>query len=805
MRYDKSVGRIIIDTDELCAFANKSPDIDNRFSPSRSHKCSFDELCDIYGNESAWCHYNIPIGFEYEAQGIAYTLNSNIDVIFKKGNLLRIDLIRKVSKFDFYAPPRADLLSELKCQSLFYMQKENIPEISARIYYISSGKQKDRKYFDFQFTEDDLRPHFFELIKKISYRANYEKERNCSALPSAADAIFPYENLRDGQELMIREVYSSIKQGKRLFVEAPTGIGKTASALYPSVRAIGNELADKAFYLTSKASTRREAFKGAAKLFENGARLRTIVISAREQVCLCSAQTLFGASSSHCNPVDCPYAAGYYDRVDKALEEMLASSHGYTTKYILQVAKKYRVCPYELSLDLSELCDIIICDYNYVFDPAVFFRRYFNHEALMSKKYIFLVDEAHNLVDRARYMYSASIDGRDFEGLYSKTNPVDAELQKMLERVILSIRSMRKLCKENLVRSSDGKEHGFYVNNNELSDLVAFLDEFKGRCAAWLKANTAHELYRETDAVYQSVKKYLCISEYFDSRFYNCIYVNGDSTEIKIFCLDPSYILDKIQNRAVATIMFSATLTPLDYFSRILGGDAKAQTLSLPSPFDPSNLCVAVAKHVNMRFDDRANNYSKYVSTIAATVSQRAGNYIVYFPSYECLEGTYEPFTKKYPDVDTVLQKRGMTLTQKDEFLNFFKNDSGVLRIGFCVLGGSFSEGVDLPGARLIGAVIFGVGLPGLSNEGNIIKEYYDNRGEIGYDYAYAFKGMNNVLQAAGRVIRQSDDVGVVVLADDRYLEEKYLSLFPEHWKNVKTAQNAKELAEIMHNFWENR
>ncbi len=804
MRYDKDLGRIFIDVEELSAFCNKTPDIDCRFSSPHPQRCSFEELSKLYGRELVWCHYDIPISLEYDSDKVSYTIDSRIDVIFKKGNSLRIDLIRKVSKFDFFAPLRNDLLSELKCHLLFYMQKENIPEISARIYYILSSNSKKQKYFDFQFTKDELLCHFSELIEKFSYRAIYQKERICSALRSAADAVFPYDSLREGQEIMIKEVYSAIKQGKRLFVEAPTGIGKTASALYPSVRALGNNLADKVFYLTSKASTRREAFKGAAKLFENGVELRTVVISAKEQVCLCPSRALSGASSL-CNPIDCPYAAGYYNRVDKALDELLSSSHGYTTKYILQVARQHRVCPYELSLDLSEFGDIVICDYNYVFDPSVFFRRYFNHEKLTDSKYIFLVDEAHNLVDRARDMYSASIEGRDLEELYAKIEPEYTELQEAFERLILHIRTMRKLCKDNLVKSADGTEHGFYVNNSEFSDLIGLLADFNKVCAAFLKANGSHPLRQKIESVYQRVKKYICISEYFDSRFYNCIYVNGDSTLIKIFCLDPSYILHKIQQRAVSTVMFSATLTPIDYFSRLLGGDGRSQKLSLDSPFEPSNLCVAVARYINTRFEDRTKNYSKYVSVIAASVSQRVGNYIVYFPSYECLEGTYSAFIKKYPDVDTVVQKRGMNLSQKEEFLNFFKNDSGVLRIGFCVLGGSFSEGVDLPGARLIGTVIFGVGLPGLSNEGNIIKEYYDNRGEIGYDYAYAFKGMNNVLQAAGRVIRQDDDIGVVVLADDRYLDEKYISLFPKHWKNVKSAQNARELAEIMQNFWQNR
>ena len=320
-----------------------------------------------------------------------------------------------------------------------------------------------------------------------------------------------------------------------------------------------------------------------------------------------------------------------------------------------------------------------------------------------------------------------------------------------------------------------------------------------------MRKNRAHEFYGAVNEIVYEAKKYLCAAEYFDNRFYNFVYVEGDNITIRIFCLDPSYILDKIQNRAVSTIMFSATLTPIDYFSQMLGGNRKTGRISLPSAFDPENLFVAVADYVSMRFEDRADNISKYVSVIAATLSRKAGNYIAYFPSYDCLWRVYSQFVAKYPNVHTVVQKKNMSLVEKEEFLDFFKNDTGVLRIGFCVLGGSFSEGVDLPGARLIGAIIFGVGLPGLSNERNIIRDYYDNRGESGYDNAYAFPGMNNVLQAAGRVIRRDDDRGVVVLADDRYSEEKYRALFPKHWTNIKSANNARELAEIIQKFWQKK
>ena len=294
----------------------------------------------------------------------------------------------------------------------------------------------------------------------------------------------------------------------------------------------------------------------------------------------------------------------------------------------------------------------------------------------------------------------------------------------------------------------------------------------------------------------------MTVCEYFDERFLFYIEIFGGDIHIKVYCLDPSHIMNVIHNRAVSSILFSATLAPSEYFTDVLGGGKNARAIALPSPFESENLCVAVADYLSVRYEDRRKNSARYASAIAAVASAKAGNYIVYFPSYDMLNSVSSAFAAKYPKVKLILQRPDMTQKERESFLESFKDDSGRLRIGFCVLGGLFSEGIDLPGSRLIGTVIFGVGLPGLSNEKNIIRDYFEVRNGSGYDYAYTYPGMNNVLQAAGRVIRQSEDRGVVVLIDDRYAEEKYRELFPEHWKSTKYARNAASLAEIVRNFW---
>ena len=731
--------------------------------------------------------------------GIYYTVSGRADGVIRKLGRVTVDEIKSVKPFDFFAPPKEIFVAQMKCYAYFLACREELERIGGRLTYVNSDNGKI-KYFDYEFHIDDLRLWYKSLIMKISRAAGFMKHRVEEILPSAENAAFPYGELREGQEIMIREGYRAMKRGERLFVQAPTGTGKTISSLYPAVRALGAGYADKIFYLTAKSSTRREAYRAAGKIFEGGAHLRTAVITAKEQVCLCGAK-ITGTREDLCDPESCEFARGYYDRVDDAVFELLSRQNGFTRQIIREVALKHRICPYELSLDLSEYCDIIICDYNYVFDPMVYFRRYFA-ESAEKGKYIFLLDEAHNLADRARDMYSATLTLSAFEAVYARIDLADREINECFERMIGVLRALKRLCRDDLVKTADGEERGFYLSSALPASLSSELDSFKCRAEAWLKKNEEAQISAQIDRLLYDVRRYLAICEYFDERFLFYIQIAGGDTMLKVYCLDPSHILDVIQARAVSTVLFSATLSPEDYFIDVLGGGKSSSHIALPSPFDRDNLCIAVADYLSVRYEDRKKNALRYATAIAAAVSAKAGNYIVYFPSYDVLESVSAAFMKKYPDVQTVVQTRNMTQKEKEEFLDSFKEDTGRLRVGFCVLGGSFSEGVDLPGSRLIGAVILGVGLPGLSNEKNIIKDYFEMRNGCGYDYAYTFPGMNNVLQAAGRVIRRDEDRGIVVLIDDRYAEEKYRRLFPEHWGDVKYAGNASSLAEISRRFW---
>ena len=732
-----------------------------------------------------------------------YCVSGRADGVTEEGGEPLVEEIKSVSGYEFILPPDRTHMAQLICYAHFLCAERELDSIKTRLTYIDIDSGKERN-FDKVYTADILRLEYTRLLERIEPWALLEKNRSEELLPSLKNAVFPYSGLRDGQRDLIGEAYSAMKRGKRLFAQAPTGTGKTISSLYPAVKAVGAGIADKVFYLTAKSSTGREAFRAVRKLFEAGARLKAVVIGAKEQVCICEKAKNSGVRVGNCcNGDDCEFAKGYYDRVDGALFELLSRQNGYNLQIINEVAIRHRVCPYELSLDLSNLCDVVICDYNYLFSPSVYMRRYFSAGAEKGK-YIFLIDEAHNLPSRARDMYSAEISKKSAEKVFAViVSEKESALYSAFEKYLITIHGLRRLCKDNLRKDAAATESGFYMSRNSLENFTLAVETFSHECENWLRKNREHPLYNEVSSVYSSAREYLLMMEYYSGGFLTYVMVFAGDIKVRVYCLDPSEVLNKCMNKGVSSLLFSATLTPIDYFTDILGGGKNAETLVLPSPFEQGNLFVAAVDSVSTRYDDRnEKTYKRITAIIASAVSAKPGNYIVYFPSYSFMDEVRKCFEKRFPKVKLIVQQKGMGRGERERFLSEFKEDSGKLRIGFCVLGGSFSEGVDLPGSRLIGTVIVGVGLPGISNENNIIKEYYDVKSECGYDYAYTFPGMNNVLQAAGRVIRQDSDKGIVVLIDDRYGEEKYKHLFPPQWSHMKITGDGASLAKILSDFW---
>lgn len=647
------------------------------------------------------------------------------------------------------------------------------------------------------------------IVQKIHRICFVEKRISNEAATTLSSLKFPYRSMRDGQERFIKSAFHTVKRGARIFIEAPTGIGKTISAIYASARAMGNGYCDKIFYLTAKGSTAAEAFKACEKLFSVGARIRCVQISAKRRICPLSKN--FDAD---CDSQNCPLMKNYYAKSEDAIHELLSSRYGYSTETVCAIAEKYNVCPYELSLDMSEMCGIVICDYNYVFDPKVRIRRYFDDNA-PKRKYVFLIDEAHNLVSRAKEMYSSSLRMSDVVNFFAELSEVCTEeggqalFGKIKDDVNTFAKAMKKtsrLCKDSIIVDPNGVKRGFYISDTPFVGLHAAAAEFKKKLSDFCDDFKGTGIYETADRFLLELSPFVeSISEPEEGmRYY--IEIEGEEIIFKCMCVDPSYAIAKKLVFSHAAVFFSATVSPAEYYMQTLSADKTPSLLTLDSPFPAENRFCASYVGVSTRFEKRDNERvaRRALSLISAVISGKKGNYILYFPSYGYMKDIYDRFSARYPSVSTVVQRKDMTYSQRREFMNFFSDDTSSLRVGFCVLGGSFSEGIDLPGNRLIGTVIFGVGLPGISNEQNIIKEYYDFKGSDGYDFAYTFPGFNNVLQAAGRVIRSENDKGVIIFADERYSEEKYKRMMPERYKGLQSYDDLEDLAFDIKEFWRN-
>lgn len=805
MKYDIDRDHIEMSVRELCEMALLSGDINCHRSPidlrerAAEGKRVHQKLQTSFG---AFYHSEVELRNTSKVDDIYFYVKGRADGIICHNGNYTVDEIKTVGERLFSSREVDRLhLSQLYCYAYFLCQTKELSGVNARMIYYNVD-DGDVEYHEKYVTKEELRTFYHQLLSAVWWRARDLCDRARERMPAVAGAPFPYSSLRDSQAEMIKECYRDIKHGNRLFCQAPTGIGKTISTLYPAAKSMGEGIADKIFYLTSKASIKREAYHAIEKMNGAGSRIRGIVLSSREHMCINdAAKGRGGRLSSNCCPELCPYARAYYDKINRALDELLKLSSIFDSAAIKNFAKMREVCPYELSLDLSELCDVIICDYNYVFSPTVYLKRYFDERfGGCKEKYIFLVDEAHNLPDRARAMFSSRLTCDDIEGIISLLGET-SKLTDACLSLLRSFETLEKLCSDNMKYDGDGIGSGYYIGRELPENFLRELSAFSEKCDGWMKYNADHPAAFAVEDLSYKIFEFKKICECYDRHYLTFINTVNHKTALLLYCLDPSNNLSIALERAEASILFSATLTPTEYFADILGGGKKTVSVDFESPFPKENLCVAAVDKISTKYEDREKSYKKIASCIAATVSAKVGNYMVFFPSYGYMEAVHKIFSQKYPKVKTLVQKKNMHPSERDAYLSEFRDD-GKLRIGFCVLGGSFSEGIDLPGKRLIGVVVVGVGLPGISDENNIIRDYYDEKCGMGYDYAYTYPGMNSVLQAVGRVIRTETDRGVAVLIDDRYAEPKYRTLFPKEWKGMNLVGGSSSLAEIMRRFW---
>lgn len=689
-------------------------------------------------------------------------------------------------------------LAQAKCYAYIYAEQQKLENIRVRMTYCHIETEEIR-YFYYDFTYAQLREWFYDVMEQYRKWADYSFLWQQTRQASIKALEFPF-SYREGQKDLVTYVYQTIYHKRKLFVEAPTGVGKTISTVFPSVKAMGEGLCEKLFYLTAKTITRTVADQTFALLRERGLKLKSVILTAKDKICF--------MEETECNPEYCPYAKGHYDRINDAMYDLLIHEDNYNREKIEEYAKKHQVCPFEMCLDMSLFSDAVICDYNYLFDPHVYLRRFFTDG--VQGEYIFLVDEAHNLVERGRDMYSAVLCKEDFLALKKTVKAYDERIAGNLDK-----------CNKELLALKRGCEN--YKIEESIDGLVRALMRLSSAIDDYLDNHEDSPVRKDVLEFYFEISHFLEMYELVDENYVMYSELESDGSFIlKLFCVNPAKNLMECMMRGRSTILFSATLLPIQYYKTLLGAAEGDYEVYAKSVFRPEKLGLYIGSDVTSKYTRRSSEeYYRIAAYIHNIVEKRHGNYMLFFPSHAFLREVYDIFRhyfNKEETVECIVQEDYMNEQAREEFLSrFMGNESCDLNaliqmeieieeekslLGFCVMGGIFSEGIDLKNDSLIGAVIVGTGLPQVCNEREILKNYFDGWGENGFDYAYRYPGMNKVLQAAGRVIRTVDDFGIVALLDERFLMPAYRRLFPREWHHHEVV-TVDQIGRRVERFWD--
>lgn len=753
-------------------------------------------------------------------QSPALSTNTNLEVpaveeSFLLQHQVTIDEIKGTYRdLEKLKKPEAVHLAQAKVYAYIYGKKKNLETICVRMTYCNMDTE-ELKYFIEEYTVEELKTWFLELVAGYKKWAQFQIDWREKRQQSIKKVSFPYM-YRKGQKELASGVYRTIYHKRKLFLEAPTGVGKTLSTVFPAVKALGEELGERIFYLTAKTITRTAAGQAFDLLREKGLAFKTVVLTAKEKVCF--------QEECNCNPVDCPYAKGHFDRINEAVYELIIHEDCFDRETIEKYAKEYQVCPFEYALDVSLFADGIIGDYNYLFDPHVYLKRFFG-EGNQSKG-IFLVDEAHNLVGRGRDMYSAVLVKEDFLELKKQIKAYSVKMEKQLEKCNRELLLMKRQTEKT--KQWDSIET-FAVALNRLSTTMS----------EYLENHDDSPVRDKVLEFYFEISHFLLMYDGISDDYVMYTQMQDDGEFIlKLFCVNPAKKLKACMEKGVSSILFSATLIPVQYYKRLLGGTKEDYEIYADPVFDNRKRTLLIGSDVTSKYTRRnEEEYVKIASYIKNIIKERHGNYMVFFPSYSMMEKIYEIYQERFnfgEETECILQKDSMSEEEREVFLKHFTGNQSLYiqeqsefhnriekrnrseienlirmpveledrtLVGFCVLGGIFGEGIDLKKDSLIGVMIVGTGLPLVCPEREILKTYFDNEEGSGFDYAYRYPGMNKVLQAAGRVIRTKEDIGIIALLDERFLQNSYTRLFPREWKEYKIVQETTVGKEV-EKFW---
>lgn len=725
-------------------------------------------------------HAEVPLKITVPCEGFAIQIEGRADGIQKTADGVVVDEIKGVLReLEYIEKPVGVHLAQAKCYGYIYGKQQELDSITVQMTYCQM-ETEEVKRFQETFSIEELERWFFDIVMQYEKWARFQIEWRQTRDATIKEAEFPYP-YREGQRELVTSVYWTILRKKKLFIQAPTGVGKTMTTIFPAVKAVGEGLGDKIFYLTAKTITRTVAEQAFQILKKNGLQYKVATLTAKEKICFCE--------KAECNPDVCPYAKGHFDRVNDAVYEMITTMEEMSRENIETQAKKHSVCPFEMGLDVSLWVDAIICDYNYVFDPNAHLKRFFSEGK--KGEYLFLIDEAHNLVERGREMYSAVLYKEEFLQMKKAVRYESVKLTRQLEGCNQMLLEMKRECQT--YKEYNSISHFALKLLNVMNGLQKLLEE-------------KEQVDEEVLEFYFHVRNFLNIYEEVDENY--VIYTEleeGGDFKLKLFCVNPAVKLQNFLSQGNSTVFFSATLLPIRYYKKLLSVETDDYAVYAHSPFKEANRLLVLGQDVSTKYTRRGYEmYERFAIYIKNVMQAKPGNYLVFFPSYRFMEEVRETFERyRTEEMCCMMQEQNMNEQDREAFLQEFEAEREGSLAGFCVMGGIFSEGIDLTKERLIGAMIVGTGLPQVCNEREILKQYFDRHGENGFDYAYLYPGMNKVLQAAGRVIRTEEDKGVIALLDDRFAGRRYLEIFPREWRKL-TYCNVKTIGEKVEQFWKN-
>lgn len=742
----------------------------------------------IQGRMGSRYEAEVPLKIDIVRPDFVLTIEGRADGILTEDTGVTIDEIKGVyKKLEQLEEPIFVHKAQAMCYAYIYALHHELDEITVQMTYCNLDTEEIKRFQEL-FTFESLQKWFHDLTEEYCRWTQFEVDNRRLRNDSIENLEFPYA-YRDGQRDMAGTVYLSIKEGRNLFVQAPTGIGKTMAALYPSIKAMGDGYGEKLFYLTAKTIARSVALDGLETLRKCGLHFRSVLITAKEKIC--------PQEEMLCEPEHCPYAKGHYDRINAAVYDCISKENNITREVLLYYSDKHMVCPFEMGLDVSLFVDGIICDYNYVFDPKVKLRRYFGEGS--TGEYLFLVDEAHNLVERASSMYSATIYKEDFLKMRRLLQPYHGKLGKLLGDCNREMLAFKKECDNDKGYAMIPSMDSLYLKLLRLhAQMESFLEESRE-----IPALSAHR--EEILDFYFQINQFLNIYDLVDDSYE--IYgeqVRDTSFMIKLYCIHPAKNLSECIEKGNATVFFSATMLPITYYKELLHDDEEDYAIYIPSPFPKENRGLFAGVDVSSRYRLRGpQQYRKMAFYLDALANSRSGNYMAFFPSYKMMQDVYDIAMEMglLSETEVVCQSANLSEAERETFLDRFRNASAPV-FGFCILGGIFSEGIDLAGESLIGAAVVGTGLPMVCNEREIQQQYFADKSDTGFAYAYLYPGMNKVQQAAGRVIRTMEDKGVILLLDERFVTRQVVETFPAEWADYQVV-TMDTVEQALSAFWE--